>query len=107
MTMPNSVEAGRTFSYMLELDGPGRESFTAEMSVLQNPGDNPTIKRVVEYSCQDASCGYIGTLTAADTTLLGSLSTGRSQWFIHVNAVDSDEDIGELIKLYVTKGWTT
>jgi len=98
----NSVEQGRTFSYIVQLTGDGAESFTAETNVLQYPGDNPAISRVVEYSCQDDGCGYIGTLTAADTA---ALDVG--QWTIHVNMVDADENLAEPIKLYVTKGWVS
>ena len=98
--MINSVEQGRTFSYEFSLDGDGASAFTATMSVMQHPGDTPAISREVGYECIDDGCGYIGTLTSAETAALAI-----GQWFVHVVAVDPDENISELIKFYVTKGW--
>ena len=100
MSRPDLVYQGSTFTYEFTLDGVGANAFTATMSVMQYPGDTPIISREVSYSCIDGDCGYIGTLTSAETA---SLSVG--QWFIHVDAADSDENINESIKIYVRKGW--
>jgi len=96
----NTIGQGRTFSYLFELTGQDAEQFSVIMNVLQYPGDSPSVQRTVDYSCQDGVCGYIGTLSAVDTSLLEV-----GEWWIHLTATDSDEVISEPIKLYVTKGW--
>lgn len=86
------IEQGETFSFEPTLSGNGASEFTLTMSVLQYPGDTPTITRSIT--------GDTETLTSAETA---ALDVG--QWFIHVKAADSDEDIREPIKLYISKGW--
>lgn len=102
----NEVEQGRTFEFTWNISGPGNSAFTTTMNVLQYPGDTPAISRTIDYACPETrtgdsvSCGYIGTLTAAETN---GLDVG--EWWIHMTAVDSDENLAEPIKLYVKRKW--
>ena len=88
----NTVEQGETFTFDTELSGTSASGFTVTMNVLQYPGDTPAITRVVDEDTE--------TLTSAETA---GLSVG--QWFIHLSAADSLEDVREPIKLYISKGW--
>lgn len=92
MTQPNSIRQGETFGFTTGLTGSDTESFTNIMSVMQYPSDTPVITRTITNQTE--------TLTSAETS---ALSVG--QWFIHIQSSDSDEDIREPIKLYVSKGW--
>ena len=102
---PNTVKQGGTFDFSFDLTGLQNTAFTVTMSVLQYPGDTPAISRTLTYGTgydEDGNEieGYLGTLTAAETA---ALAIGK--WYIHVEAVDSDEELPELIPLYVEKGW--
>ncbi len=88
----NQIEQGETFTFDTGLSGESTSAFTVTMSVLQYPGDTPAISRTIT--------DFEGVLTSAETA---ALDVG--QWFIHLKAADSDEDIREPIKLYVSKGW--
>lgn len=92
----NVVEQGETFTFDFSLSGNAVEDMSANMSVLQYPGDTPTISRSLTYD--DGK--FVGTLTSAETATLDI-----GQWFIHLRATDSDENIREIIKIYITKGW--
>lgn len=96
MTAPNTIKQGETFAYEYELSGDDTDSFTYNMTVLQYPGDTPTIDRVLTV----ASGVIDATLTSAETTALAI-----GQWFIHIRASDSDEDVRTPKKLYISKGW--
>lgn len=107
--MLNKVEAGRSTSFNFQLTGSGAEDFVTTMRVLQYPGDTPTIIKNIAYSCEDDrtdECGYIGTLTGVETaSLFAAQDAGNNQWIVHMNAVDSDENLADPIKLYVSQGW--
>lgn len=92
----NIVEQGETFDFDFDLSGDDVSGFTVTMNVLQYPGDSPAITRALTYS--DGK--FIGTLTSAETA---ALAVG--QWFVHITASDSDENLREPIKLYIAKGW--
>ena len=94
--MPNRIRQGATFDFDFDISGASESGFTTTMSVMQYPGDTPAISRALTYT--DGS--FKGTLTSAETA---ALAVG--QWFIHVQAADSDEDLREPIKLYISKGW--
>ncbi len=96
MNEPNNVEQGRTFDFDFALSGEDPTAFTTTFNVLQYPGDTPAVTRAM--TVEDDK--YIGSLTGTETA---ALAVG--QWIIHINAVDSDEDLAEPIKLYVSKGW--
>jgi len=91
----NQVEQGATFSFEFSLSG-DPAGLTTTMNVMQYPGDTPAITRALTLT--DGK--FKGTLTSAETDALAI-----GQWFIHTSAVDSDEDIREPIKLYISKGW--
>lgn len=88
----NSIQQGETFTFDPSISGTNASAFTYTMDVLKYPGDTPTITRVIT--------GDTETLTSAETTALGV-----GQWWIHIKATDSDEDVREPIKLYISKGW--
>ena len=90
------VRQGRSYTFGFELSGQSASAMTVVASVKQYPDDSPAISRTLSY----ISGEFVGTLTGADTA---ALDTG--QWFITCNATDSDEDISDSIKIYITKGW--
>lgn len=92
----NIVRQGGTFDFDFELSGDDVSGFTVTMNVLQYPGNSPAITRALTYS--DGK--FIGTLTSAETA---ALDVG--QWFVHITAEDSDENLRDPIKLYIAKGW--
>lgn len=89
------VQQGQTYKFTFSLSG-DLNGITPTMRILQYPGDTPTITRVLTQVDNE----FTGTLTSAETA---SLSVG--EWYIHVTAVDSDENIRELNKIYITKAW--
>lgn len=96
MTAPNTIRQGETFAYEHELSGDDADGFTYNMTVLQYPGDTPAIDRALTV----ISGVVDATLTSAETA---GLNIG--QWFIHIRANDSDEDVRTPKKLYISKGW--
>lgn len=88
----NIVEQGETFGFETGLSGTATESFTTILSVMQYPGDTPAISRTITNG--------VDTLTSTETA---SLAVG--QWTLHLKSIDSDEDIREPIKIYISKGW--
>jgi hypothetical protein len=94
--MINNVRQGATFDFSYDVSGENESGFTVTMAVMKYPGDTPAITRSLVYT--DGS--FIGSLTSAETA---ALAVG--QWFIHVQASDSDEDLRSPIKLYISKGW--
>ncbi len=92
----NTIRQGATFDFESGLTGSNIDGFTVTMDVMQYPGDTPAVTRALTLKDEK----YKGSLTSAETTLLAV-----GQWFIHIKAVDSDEDLREPIKLYVTKSW--
>ena len=94
--MPNSIRQGATFDFDTDITGESESGFTVNIAVMQFPGDTPSIARAISYT--DGS--FKGTLTSAETA---ALSIG--QWFIHIRANDTDEDLREPIKVYIAKGW--
>lgn len=94
--MINKIRQGETFDFSQDISGDTESGFTTTMSVLQYPDDTPAITRALTYT--DGS--FLGTLTSAETA---ALAVG--QWFIHLQSSDSDEDLREPIKLYISKGW--
>lgn len=93
----NVIQQGETFTFDFELSGEDLEGMTATMDVLQYPGDTPAISRALILQ---ENGKFVGTLTSAETT---GLAIG--QWFIHATTSDADENIRDIIKLYVTKAW--
>lgn len=93
----NLVTIGKSFDFDAELEGEGVSGFTVPYSVLQYPGQSPALNGTMTYS----NGKFIGTLTAAQTA---TLTIG--QWFIYIEPSDSDEDLDQSIKIYVTKAWT-
>ena len=92
----NSVQQGGTFSFNAGFSGDDVSGLTVNIAVKQYPGDTAAIERAIAYS----NGSFPGTLTSVETA---ALAVG--QWFIHIQATDSDEDIRAPIKLYVSKGW--
>lgn len=92
----NNIRQGATFDFDADLSGDGESGFTVTMDVLQYPNTTPAISRALNYT--DGS--FKGTITSAESA---ALSVG--QWFISIHASDSDEDLREPIKLYISKGW--
>lgn len=88
------VEQGESYPFTFTVSGDDTLTMTAK--VIQYPGDTATIEKTLTNSNGE----FGGTLTSAETS---SMSVG--QWFIHGNAVDSDEDIRAPIKIYISKGW--
>jgi hypothetical protein len=66
------------------------------MDVMQFPGDTPAISRTLTFT--DDS--FKGNLTSAET-----LSLAVGEWWIHIHSSDSDEDLREPQKLYISRGW--
>lgn len=91
------VEQGRTFDFDFELSGTDALGFTVPFSVMQYAGDTPLITRNMTVS----NGKYIGSLTGSETASL----TAGTQYFIHMNATDADEDLSKKLKIYITKGW--
>ena len=94
--MINSIRQGESYDFDFEISGDDVAGFSATMKVMQYPGDTPAIDRALTYS----GGKFIGTLTSAETA---ALPVG--QWFIHVRADDTDEDLRSPLKLYIAKGW--
>lgn len=94
--MPNSIRQGETFDFDTDITGSNESGFAVNIAVMQYPGDTPSISRALSY----ISGSFKGTLTSAETA---ALSIG--QWFIHIRANDTDEDLRDPIKLYIAKGW--
>ena len=92
----NNKRQGETFDFDTDISGDDESGFTVTMDVLQYPGDTPAISRALSYT--DNS--FKGTITSAET-----LALAVGQWFIHITGNDSDEDLREPIKLYISKGW--
>ena len=88
------VEQGGTYTFSFDVSGD--ETLSGTFSVLQYPDDTASISRALTF----VDGVFKGVLTSAETA---ALAVG--QWFIHLKLTDSDEDIREPIKLYVTKGW--
>ena len=91
----NIVKKGRTFDFDFELSGDSATAFTTTFNVYEFPDvalDTP-ITRAMTVSGNK----YIGSLTGTETA---SLSAGH-QYFIDINAVDSDENLGSEIKIYI------
>lgn len=89
------VEQGQTYKFNFSVSG-SLNGLSVSMNVLQKPGDTPALTRVLTQVNEE----FTGTITSAETA---ALAVG--EWFIHVTATDSDEDIREATKIYVTKGW--
>lgn len=92
----NIVRQGESFDFDSDISGDDESGFTVTMDVLQYPGDTPAISRELSYI--DGS--FKGTITSAET-----LALAVGQWFIHITANDSDEDLRDPVKLYISKGW--
>jgi len=92
----NNIRQGETFDFDTDISGDDESGFGVNMDVLQFPGDTPAISRAVPYT----SNSFKGTITSTE-----SLALAVGQWFIHITAADSDEDLREPIKLYISKGW--
>ena len=92
----NIVRQGESFDFDSDVSGDNESGFTVTMDVLQYPGDTPDISRALSYI--DGS--FKGTITSAESA---ALAVG--QWFIHITANDSDEDLRDPVKLYISKGW--
>ncbi|MCZ6898277.1 MAG: hypothetical protein O7D95_06195 [Betaproteobacteria bacterium] len=92
----NNIRQGETFDFEIEVSGDDAGGFTSTMDVLQYPGDTPAISRALTKEGNV----FKGTLTSAETD---ALAVG--QWFIHITTSDSDEDLREPIKLYISEGW--
>lgn len=97
----NLVEQKRTFDFSFELSGPDPVGFATVFNVLQFPGDTPAITRAMVID----GTRYIGSITSVEMALLTISGPTSGQWWIHINAVDSDEDIADPIKLYVSRKW--
>ncbi len=95
---PNSVRQGSTFTFEFELSGSDTDVFAINMTVMQYPQKTPAISRALTIADGVISA----TLTSVETA---ALAVG--QWFIHIRASDSDEDLREPQKLNVSKGWIT
>ncbi|MCP5005532.1 MAG: hypothetical protein GY941_16580 [Planctomycetes bacterium] len=93
----NMVRQGATFSQDIDISGDNESGFTVTIDVMQYPGDTPSISRALTYT----GGTFPMTITSAETS---ALDVG--QWFIYVTSSDSDEDLREPIKLYISKGWT-
>jgi len=89
-----TIRQGETFSFDLEVSGD--ESLSCTMSVLQYPGDTAAITKIIT----PVAGVYSGLITSAESALLDV-----GQWMIVNRFTDSDEDVREPIKLYVSKGW--
>lgn len=96
MSEPNNIRQGATFDFDTDVSGDDESGFTTTMDVMQYPMDTPAISRALPYT--DGS--FKGTITSAESA---ALAVG--QWFIHITSNDSDEDLREPIKLYISKGW--
>jgi hypothetical protein len=96
MSKPNNIRQGATFDFDTGVSGDDESGFTTTMDVMQYPGDTPAISRALSYT----NGSFKGNLTSAETA---ALAVG--QWFIHITSADSDEDLREPIKRYISKGW--
>lgn len=92
----NRIEAGETFDF--EFPVPGlQDEFTGIMNVVKYPGDTPAITRALTF----VDGGFKGSLTSTET----KTTLGYGQWFIRATITDSDKNLREPIKLYISEGW--
>lgn len=94
MSKPNSIRQGESFGFTVTVSGD--ETLTGTYEVKQYPGDTATLTG----SLTQDGAEYTGTLSSTDTA---SLDIG--QWFIFSEFIDSDENISNPNKLYISKGW--
>ena len=92
----NVIQQGETFTFDFQISGDDLDGLSANMTVMQYPGDTPAITKALTLN--DGK--FTGTLTSAETA---ALDVG--QWFIHNQTTDADEDVREMIKLYIAKAW--
>ena len=94
----NSIKAGETFSFTTGLSGTDTAAFTTVLSVMQYPDQTPAITRTITNSTE--------TLTSAETLNLFEQASPKSlAWTLYIQSSDSDEDVREPVKLYISKGW--
>lgn len=91
------VRQGEIYNFYFKAKGTGASGLTGSYSVMQYPGDTPTVTGSLTYTQGE----YKGTLSAANTA---ALSIG--QWIIYTEFTDGDEDIHLAPKVYIAKGWT-
>lgn len=96
MSKPNNVKQGATYDFEFEVSGDAT-GFVSTMYVMQYPGDTPEITRALTK----AGDVFKGTITSAET-----LAMAVGQWFIYAVTSDADENLREVDKLYISKGWT-
>jgi hypothetical protein len=88
----NRIRQSETFGFEIALTGDDTAAFTNTLNVMQYPGDTPAITRTITAETD--------TLTSAETA---ALAVG--QWWIYITSSDTDENIQDPIKLYISKGW--
>lgn len=92
---PETIEQGETYDLSADYTGDDVSGLSVAFKVLQYPGDTPDITGTMSYTNGE----FKGVLTSAQTTSL------FGEYRIHITSTDSDEDIRDPIKLYISKTW--
>lgn len=99
MARPNIARAGRTFSFGITIQNDyGDFAGAATFSIKRYPDSTAVVSGDLTYS--DYYNKYIGNLTETQTTTLG-----YGEWWIIPVFLDSDENLGDPEKLYISRGW--
>ena len=92
--MIETIEQGGTLAFTFSVTGdPG---LSCEITVMQSPGDTPSITKTVAAVGND----YPSVLSSTDTA---GLTVGY--WYVHAQFTDSDEDLRKVKSFYVKPKW--
>lgn len=92
----NRVQQGASFEFEKTFSSDDAENFTVVFDVLQYAGDTPAI--AARAMTHEGNGKFSGVLLTADTD---ALAVG--QWLINIRGSDSDENVKDPIKLYISK----
>lgn len=97
-TLPNKVKQGRSYPFSFTISGDDANDFTVIVNVVQKPGGTAALTQTLEYSNDTRS--WSGAFSGTDTA---QLNVG--EWWMVFTAENTDENVGEPVKLYVQRGW--
>ena len=95
MTTPETVRQGASYDFTVTVSGD--DTLTGTYEVKQYPGDTATLTGSLT---SEGDGDFSGTLSGADT-----LTLGVGQWIIFTEFTDSDEDVSDPQKIYISVAW--
>ncbi len=94
----DKVKQGRSYPFSFTISGDDANDFTVIVNVVQKPGGTAALTQTLEYSNDTRS--WSGAFSGTDTA---QLNVG--EWWMVFTAENTDENVGEPVKLYVQRGW--